>query len=134
MKHIIDRIGITLSVVCLIHCFLLPILLVVFPFIEIFQQHETNGDHFHEYLLIFIVLVALFAFVPGFLKSRNKWLIILPLLAIANLSLVEFVYHVSTPLTEALLVSVSSLFLIAAHWINIKACDTCPPHSGSFHK
>lgn len=66
-----DRLGITLSIVCMFHCVLTPLVLLGVPFLS-HQGHEfLMGAAWHQVFLLVVPLVALLAFLPGWKRHRD---------------------------------------------------------------
>lgn len=124
----IDRIGMFLSSLCLVHCILLPVLLLLLPAVA------TNfiGDHgtVHTVLFGLVTTAALFAFTPGYRVHRHLGPCLISIVGIGLLFIATFYAHETvghdgeTPLSV-----VGSLILIAAHFVNHKLCNKCTSHS-----
>ncbi len=72
-KNIGDIIGIGLSLVCMIHCLLLPILLTTLPFLGV----EIIENKILEIIIIlFSALIGGYAIKKGFFKFHKSWLVI----------------------------------------------------------
>ena len=75
MKYnkIMDRLGMWLSGLCLIHCILLPILFVLIPILglESFNLTEVSERYIHSIFFVFIILIGIFSFYPAY-KIHNK--------------------------------------------------------------
>lgn len=118
-----DRIGIIISSVCLVHCLLVPFILMLFPFVE------SKYDHFHELLTIFVVVPAFLAFIPGYKKHRNinvLYLAVTGLIFIMSAAFLEDIYFSHN--AARIVTILGSLFMILAHARNIKhahQCRTC---------
>lgn len=63
-----DRLGVTLSVICLIHCLTMPFVLAFLPMGTALGFWEHG---FHKVFLAIIPFVALMAFIPGWKKHRD---------------------------------------------------------------
>lgn len=105
----LDQIGIWASFVCLIHCALTPIVLAVMPMLI------WGGDRMHVILAAILPLIALAAFIPGYLQHR-QWTVLA--LAVAGLSLIVLALGAPKPYAEIALTMSGSLLLIRAHWRN----------------
>lgn len=79
---LLDKTAVTLSGVCLLHCLALPLVLAVLPFL-----HEIPVEHLHVQMLIIVIPVSVFAFVMGFRRHRNKYIIVSGVLGIAILAI-----------------------------------------------
>ena len=128
VENTIDKGGVALSFICLIHCLATPLLaLSVLP-ATFFIGHER----FHFYMLIFVLPVAVAAFVRGFFVHR-KWLpLCLGFLgSLLLIVAVTFVHDtaVASPFNlELSLTLLGSMFLILAHTANIYTSSTMSRH------
>jgi hypothetical protein len=64
---ILDRVAITLSGLCLVHCLLLPTFIVALPLLGQFSE-----THFHAQMLLVVVPVSLFAFGLAYRRHGSK--------------------------------------------------------------
>ena len=69
-----DRVGITTSVLCVLHCIVTPVLVVVLPLLA------TTEEVMHSALALLIVGVALLAFLPGYSRHRRFHVLLLAIL------------------------------------------------------
>ncbi len=126
-KVLVDHLGIGVSMLCLVHCLLLPVLLIFFPAIK---SMTTGIDaHFHEALYFIILAISLVSFIPTYLKSKRVFFMINPAIALVLMSIAHFgeelgYWGIST-WPEIILTSSGGLFLIYTHYHNIKYCRTC---------
>lgn len=120
-----DLIGSVLSISCIIHCILMPIVLPLFPVISL----SIGGDaYFHSIMLFAVVISSLVAFRSGFRKHKDATTIMLAICAnsvlIFALSLETiFDTHMATILTV-----LGGLFLVMAHYRNHKLSCLCRHH------
>ena len=126
-KILVDHLGIGVSVLCLVHCLLLPVMLIFFPAIK--SLTEGIDAHFHEIFYFFIMFISLVSFIPTYLKSKRIFFMINPAIALTLMSIAHFgtemgFFGVST-WPEVLLTSSGGLFLIYTHYHNIKFCKQC---------
>lgn len=79
-----DLAGIGLSLVCWVHCLLLPLL----PFFvhRCSGSHHHRGVGFHALMVVLVVGVALVAFYRGFLRHRRPLVLALALVGVALLT------------------------------------------------
>ena len=68
MQRIIDKIGITISGVCALHCLFAPITLLLIP---IFGLSVTNEHLLHEIFLTLILPTALIAITMGCRRHKD---------------------------------------------------------------
>ena len=119
MQRIFDNFGLTVSAACAIHCILLPVLLILSPYIELtfFTSHE-----FHETLMYFILPTSLIAFTMGckrhnddIVKLGGKCGIFILLLAIA--------LHEYSEIISIIMTLFASSVLIFTHLRNRTLCS-----------
>jgi len=112
----LDKLGVTASVLCLIHCLALPLLIPLVPILGLMGHDEV-----HTLLLFPIVGLAGFGILPGFLRHRSMTVL---LAAIAGVLLcsaavgaeVFFGLHaLDVPLTVA-----GGFCLVGAHLTNLR--------------
>lgn len=113
-----DKLGILLSALCLIHCILGPILLVLIPSISQFFTEEW----IHIFLFIFVVLVAGYVFLSHYKYHRSKSILVSAFSGIFLLSLGLFLHDSLNAISHALINLPGSLLLIWAHWQNLQIC------------
>lgn len=83
MQKILDKIGISLSVFCMIHCLVIPVLLLVFPIVNTFGF--VSSENFHWVLLTLILPIAVLSLGIGCMKHKNYSVLIVALVGIAFL-------------------------------------------------
>lgn len=111
---ILDHAAIALSGLCLVHCLLLPIIIVAVPLLA--QLDET---HFHAQMLLIVVPVSLFAFALGYRHHRNKAVIAWGIAGIAILYFGGTFAHARYGiLADSLLTIAGSIVLATAHYFN----------------
>lgn len=140
-ERISDRLGICLSLACLVHCLLLPMALLFFPTLSLFTAAINQQLHF--WLMLPIFLVSLFSFRTGLWKRTKTPMALkmLPLVALLMLmfGLLSHEHHDEGQLlshfleghfnAEAILTSVGGVLLIFCHWKNFRMRTTCDhPH------
>jgi len=116
----LDRLGIGVSVFCLLQCLLLPLALVFAPLASVgLLSHQA----FHVVLLGVIVPISTLAFLLGFLRHRNAgmWWPAGIGLGLLILAAVLEQAHVLGPWPIALLTSAGGLGLITGHLINMRS-------------
>ncbi len=89
LQSYFDRIAITLSCICVIHCIAFPIIASLIPFLAITLQHghALHEFWFHHFILIFILPFSIFAIIAGYRRHRQ----ILPIIiATIGLSILVF--------------------------------------------
>ncbi len=111
---ILDHAAIALSGLCLVHCLLLPIIIVTLP---LFAQFSAG--HFHTQMLIVVVPVSLFAFTLGYRHHGNMAIMAWGIAGIAILFIGGNVAHANFgPLADILLTMAGSIVLATSHYYN----------------
>jgi len=115
----LDRIGITATSLCALHCILLPVILPALPLLGL----SFLADHTWEH--VFLVMTAIlgsFALFSGFKKYHKR------LYPFYLLFLGVFIYWIKHDFSEALepyFIILGASLIVAAHVINIKLCNSC---------
>lgn len=117
MRAIWDRIGISASLLCVIHCLLTPALVIFLPFLGNFLAHGW----FHTIIVLVVFPVAIWALWNGFLLHRLKRVLWLGSGGILFLASAMVVGH-DNPQNEFTLMIIAGLILATAHFINLRAC------------
>ncbi len=111
---ILDHAAIALSGLCLVHCLLLPVIIVAVPLLA-----QLNETHFHAQMLLVVVPVSLFAFAHGYRRHGNLWIIAGGIAGIAILFIGGTVVHASYGiLADSLLTIAGSIVLATSHYFN----------------
>ncbi len=117
----LDRLGISLSVACWIHCAFLPALVVLSPALSGLLLDDGS---FHIWLLILILPTAVLAFLLGWFKHRNSATLIiggcgLLLIVLASVQVIWLGHTVLSETMEKVLTSVGGLLLATGHFRNL---------------
>jgi hypothetical protein len=118
-----DLIGQALSVLCMIHCAVTPVVLALAP-----AAMGVFGSA-HPVLLVLVLATAAWSFVPGYRHHHQPTALMLGLLGVALLSLGTLVFHSVLALDIGFTIGGASLMLLA-HWKNRIAhrhCHDCEP-------
>lgn len=128
MQHsrVFDRIAITLSAICIVHCLAVPLLVGLLPIAAI---SFGDNQHFHELMLWLVVPTSLVGFSMGFGVHRNVGIVLTGALGVVVLWLVAIYGHGVWRTDVEVVVSVAgSLVLGGAHWMNFRAVRRCHQH------
>lgn len=119
----VDALGIVASVICLVHCLVLPVVIVFAPALGAEGLHE---DSTHYFLAAFVTMFCLLGIVPGYLRHSNRKVL---LTMISGLSLVLFAtfacHSLLGELWEIPLITVGNLLVVSAHISNRKLVACC---------
>ncbi|MEZ4872980.1 MAG: MerC domain-containing protein [Bdellovibrionales bacterium] len=119
-----DKIGVFVSSLCIVHCLIFPLMMVIFPSLALVLGFDV--DHTHMLLLVFLVPAAFFAIYSGYKVHGEKR----PLYAMA----LGFAFVLFGTLhgfgwvphkLEPVLVLIGSVIMVRAHFINSHHCKKC---------
>jgi hypothetical protein len=114
----LDRIAITLSTICIVHCLAMPVLVAALPVLAI--AVGTDG-HFHELMLWLVVPTSALGFGLGYKVHGNAAIIAAGTAAVVVLAVVALWGHDHWNRTVEVSVNVlASLLLASAHWRNFR--------------
>ena len=122
MTEFWDRIGISASIICAIHCVLTPALVILIPFVGNFLSEPW----IHVTIAAVIFPVAIWALWSGYRKHRHPRVLVaggIGLLFMAGGMSLEN-SHPSTRegALQTLLLIAAGLTLAVAHYFNLRAC------------
>jgi hypothetical protein len=114
----LDKFGMLLSGLCLIHCLCLPLLAVALPFLGSFV---TDNPAIHYGFAMFAVPIGMIAFIPGYRQHHKLGILALGLLGLSLLvSALIWGEHWEHQLTI-----LGGLCLVTAHVYNYKSLNRC---------
>ncbi len=110
----LDRIGITATSLCALHCILLPILLPILPLLGLSVLADHSWEHVFLVITAILGSIALFS---GFKRYHGKFY---PFALLFSGVVIYWIKHdFSTELAPYFIV-VGATLIVAAHWLNIK--------------
>lgn len=113
----LDRIGITATSLCALHCILLPVLL---PTLSL-MGFTFLADHTWEHVfLIFTAILGSVAIFSGFKRYHRK---IYPFIILFLGVIIYWIKHDFSESLEVYFIVVGAALIIAAHIINLKLCN-----------
>jgi hypothetical protein len=124
MQRIWDKVGMTLSFICIIHCLALPFILITLPALKAY----TDNESFHTAMVFLVTLTAGVAFIPGYLRHKDKGLMVKVIVALLLIVGGIILGHEFGELTERVITALGSAFLIYCHYKNIRHkghCNNC---------
>ena len=117
LRSLLDRVGICLSALCIIHCLLTPAALILLPSLNLFVFEES----FHRLAVMVILPVAILALLPGLLSHGRPAPILAGFVGAALvLTAVIELGHVHGSLAEITLSILGSVVLIFSHVLNLR--------------
>jgi len=116
---VLDRIGITATSLCALHCILLPILLPALPLLGI----SFLADHKWEHIfLIVTAILGSIAMLSGFKRYHKK---LYPLYLLIIGVVIYWQKHDFSEAVQPLFIGIGATLIVLAHIINIKLCNSC---------
>jgi len=110
-----DRLGITTSVVCAIHCGLLPVILPVLP---LFGVNIVHNSLFEWAMITLAFGIGCYSLYHGFIRHHHSYRpITIFLIGFVFLVLKQFFHS-----QEYIFLSIAVPLIISAHFINIRFC------------
>ncbi len=115
----LDKIGITATSLCALHCILLPILLPALPLLGLsfFAEHQWE----HIFLIVTAILGSI-AMLSGFKRYHKK---LYPLYLLILGVAVYWHKHDYSEAVQPFFIVIGATLIVAAHLINIKLCNSC---------
>lgn len=115
----LDRLGITATSLCALHCILLPVILPALPLLGL----TFLADHFWEHVFLLITgILGSIAMLSGFKRYHKKlYPFYLLLLGVG----IYWIKHDFSEQAEPFFIVIGATLIVAAHIINIKLCDSC---------
>ena len=118
-----DRIGISLSGLCMVHCMVMPVVLAVAP---LWAMAETLHDWLHPVLLILLVPISIIALISTRGKLHAKSIRVLLGTGLFIIALASFLGHEAvSPVVETSFTLLGSGLLITGHRRNERSCRRC---------
>ena len=120
-----DRIAISASVLCMLHCLLTPLLLVAVPVISSTFMAE---EQFHKTLVAFVLPVSIIALFLGCRQHKDRIVFVLVSLGLVFLVSIAAVGHeLLGEFGEKVATLISGVILVVGHIRNYHLCrhDKC---------
>lgn len=122
---LLDRLAITASALCALHCIAAPLLLVIFPSLLALPV----GDHFYHILMVwFVIPTSSIAVLLGCTRHKDTAVLVLAFFGITGLAIsATYGHDLLGEIGEKLATLTATFLLIAAHWRNYSLCrnDSC---------
>ena len=121
----LDRLGISLSLLCAIHCLLTPVIILSLPIVA---RYYIDHPWFHWLMAILIIPVGVGAFFSGYRHHGRISVLVYGILGLIIIGIVPVFFHQDLNWwSEPLVMILGSGLLISAHWINRRSC-ACELH------
>lgn len=122
----LDKVGMIISIGCMIHCILLPVVLPLLPLLGLIIGHD---GYFHLMLGGLIVLTAVLALIPGIHKHHKMLPLYLGFQGIGLIMAGGVGELTGFPeIASAILTIAGSCLMVSAHYLNHKYTCACVHH------
>ena len=122
-----DKAAIGLSLLCVVHCLVTPIAIVMFPALG---ATFLDGESFHFALLFLVLPISLFSLGLGCRKHGHRDILLIGIFGLFVLSLILLVGEETLgELGEKLSTVFGAVIVASAHFRNFKACQDKKCHS-----
>lgn len=112
-----DRVGISTSILCVIHCLLTPVLILFAPLVGA----KLDSEWFHPVIVGVAVPVAVWALWNGYKHHRHIRTIYLGVAGIICIAAAMFLGE-DHNMVEITFMTAAGLLLSSAHYLNLRAC------------
>ncbi|GAA5132275.1 MerC domain-containing protein [Thalassotalea piscium] len=117
----LDRIGITATSLCALHCILLPVILPALPLLGV----SFLADHVWEHVFLIITAVlGSIAMLSGFKRYHRK---LYPFYLLILGVIIYWQKHDFSEAVQPFIIALGALLIVTAHFLNIKLCNSCKP-------
>ena len=127
LVNLADRSAVFLSLLCAVHCLVLPIILIAVPTIT--SLTVFNDERFHVWLLFAVIPISIFAVLLGYFHHRSWPIVIIAAVGMTILIIVALLGHQVFGETGEVVASVVGSLLVAyGHIKNFKyraALNSC---------
>jgi FtsH-binding integral membrane protein len=115
-QSVMDRLAIGLSLICTVHCFATPVILVLLPSLAALQ---LDYEQFHIWILMAVLPTSLLALNLGCKKHKQFSYMVFGIVGLCLMLLAIFIEHEGA---EKALTLTGSTFIAIAHWFNYRQC------------
>ncbi|HBY86158.1 MAG TPA: MerC domain-containing protein [Colwellia sp.] len=117
IENVTDKMAITLSIACAIHCLALPLLLLLLPSFMVLQ---LNNEAFHTWMVIIVIPTSVYALFMGCKQHKRYRLLFIGFLGLILLVLAVWVGNEYWEKTFTL---VGSAVIAGGHYWNYRLCQ-----------
>jgi hypothetical protein len=131
MRCDLDRVGATASLLCALHCGLLPVL-INFPLLT--GLAILTASWIETMLVLLAVVVGLTSFCPSYRLHRRVYPQALFATGLAAMLLGRYLFDPTAEWMDAVMGGGGALFIVAGHLINRTLCRRCLRCATAWHK
>jgi dUTPase len=119
-----DRAAIGLSLLCVVHCMLVPVAIALIPTVTLFGLED---EWFHRVLLVVVLPLSVFALSSGLRRHNSKSVLAIGLVGLTLLIVAALAGHDLVGETGERLLTLLGSFLVAvSHLRNFRLCQIAP--------
>ena len=116
-----DKLAISLSLMCTLHCLALPVLLVLLPSLTILQ---LDNEAFHIGMVALVIPCSVYALTLGCRQHQRYRLLFLGAIGLTLLVLALALGEQRIgEIGEKILTLIGACFVAAGHWLNYRLCQ-----------
>jgi len=120
-QQLSDKFAMGLSMLCVIHCLLLPFLLVLLPSLGSLQLAD---EAFHQWMLAAVIPISIYALTMGCKKHKHYRLLFWGISGIVIMVLALLVGHdIAGEAGEKVLTLLGAMLIVFAHLGNFRRCQ-----------
>ena len=127
-----DKTAISLSLLCVIHCLVSPLIIVMLPGLTALQ---FDGEAFHAWMVLAVIPTSVYALTMGCKRHKRYRLLVMGLVGLLFLlSAVLAGEQLISEFQEKMLTVTGAAIIALAHYRNYRLCRhkdycACPQHS-----
>ncbi len=119
-QAVTDKFAIGLSIMCAIHCLVLPLLLAMLPGMAALQ---LDNEAFHLWMVVAVLPTSIYALTMGCRQHKRYRLLILSAIGLALLFMELLLGEVLiSEAGEKILLVTGAGFVAVGHWFNYRLC------------
>lgn len=130
-----DKLAISLSLLCTLHCLAFPIAMVSIPSLAALQ---LDGESFHLWMLIAVIPTSIYALTLGCMKHKRYQLVILGLMGLAFMVSAVLFEETFGESGEKWFTVIGASLIAIGHYRNFRLCNahdteegTCSEHQNN---
>jgi hypothetical protein len=127
-KSKLDNVGMTASVLCAVHCAIIPMLITSLPLLGL---GFLANPWFEWGMIIFALCIGISAIGITYIRIKHSLLPVI--LLIAGFAIIIAGHLFVRSWHEAIIVPIGGLLIAAAHFFNYKYAKVCPGNHSIFH-
>jgi len=117
----LDKLGMSASFFCAIHCALMPIAIGILP---LFGLAFLTNHAIEDTILVCVFLIASISLLPSYFRLHKKIHAIV--IFAVGFGLITLGHEIEASWAEAPMAVIGGLSIALAHWVNQRECKKCP--------